>query len=903
MTLTDGALTGQDTSTLSDVEKAVLIGGDGDNALDAHNFSGDVVLVGGAGNDSLYGGLANDTLEGGGGDDLLSGGYGSDTYVFQGEDLGSNAIDEPTDNSGDTVDLSGFGAPATVNLGSTQKQTVSPGQLDLTFTGDEAIDNAIGTAFSDVILGNALNNKISGGGGLDSLNGGDGDDWLTAGTTRRVYLDFDSATDPGEHVYTPSERDAIQAVVENDYALFDVSFTQIEPTEGAYVTVFFNETPIIHGGLQPGGESDRIGWRNLSRWGTVIVDVNGLFGEADNQLPPTSENFVALSSTIASHEFLHISGVRHHDAFGPPGLGISEAMAPERFLPAYPGSTSAHETPRHLIASPASVRSTLVDAMSDPFIGERAAVKLAYGETGETLFELPAVAVQPLGELPSLDVPNTIEGGVNAGVDLDVRAVNVVGSIELISVGDRTISESDRYAFQGRKDEVVTIEVMSQILRDRIANPVDAVLRVYDSAGHKIAFYDNHLPPESRLGAFNDDGFEPPDPILLDLVLPADGEYVVEVDTFSFDIPEVSQYLLQSDIDQFIEDNPNHVSVWDQDDGDYELLIYSIKDVAGAAPAAPGDTLEGGAGADKLVGNSGNETYYADADDSIEDPSGEPLMLGNLQLKGKEGDTIRFTAAVPSAEDPLAFALAEVEGYPYPAGATIDSSGEFLWTSSDNEIFAVQIVATASGMEYTQDILIDVGNVAPTLFLTGNRTIKERTEYALELGSITDPGDDTVEGYSIDWGDGTVEDFPFPEAGSPSNQAFTHTYANGPANHTIVVSLTDEDGTHHRAAVTEVAVENVPPRFQLAGLDSIQEGSEYTVMLGALDPPDESVAYSIDWGDGIKEDVAGAPNGQSLTHVYADGGPTIRTIRLWSTDAGESALAGTKHVIVGNATP
>jgi len=114
----------------------------------------------------------------------------------------------------------------------------------------------------------------------------------------------------------------------------------------------------------------------------------------------------------------------------------------------------------------------------------------------------------------------------------------------------KPVSESDFYSFAGSKG-TVTIEVLSQILKHRFANPIDAVLRVYDSSGDKIAYYDG------QLGAFNDDGFERPDAILLDLQLPADGLYIVEVDTFNFEIPEFGQYLPGFDVGGFCAANPS----------------------------------------------------------------------------------------------------------------------------------------------------------------------------------------------------------------------------------------------------------------------------------------------------------------------------------------------------------
>src|SRR5207248_2999042 len=53
---------------------------------------------------------------------------------------------------------------------------------------------------------------------------------------------------------------------------------------------------------------------------------------------------------------------------------------------------------------------------------------------------------------------------------------------------------------------------------------IDSILRVYDSAGKLLAYYGQP--------AINDDQFEPPDSTVIDLVLPGDGIYYVEVDTF-----------------------------------------------------------------------------------------------------------------------------------------------------------------------------------------------------------------------------------------------------------------------------------------------------------------------------------------------------------------------------------
>nr|WP_276607580.1 Calx-beta domain-containing protein [Limisphaera ngatamarikiensis] len=63
---------------LNSIEQARLIGGEGNNLLDASGFSGRAILVGGLGNDTIIGGSGPDILMGGPGDDTLTGGRGND---------------------------------------------------------------------------------------------------------------------------------------------------------------------------------------------------------------------------------------------------------------------------------------------------------------------------------------------------------------------------------------------------------------------------------------------------------------------------------------------------------------------------------------------------------------------------------------------------------------------------------------------------------------------------------------------------------------------------------------------------------------------------------------------------------------------------------------------------------
>ncbi|MDH3770798.1 MAG: NHL repeat-containing protein, partial [Nitrospirota bacterium] len=83
---------------------------------------------------------------------------------------------------------------------------------------------------------------------------------------------------------------------------------------------------------------------------------------------------------------------------------------------------------------------------------------------------------------------------------------------------------------------------------------------------------------------------------------------------------------------------------------------------------------------------------------------------------------------------------------------------------------------------------LTVNNVAPTLTATGAATATSGSSYTLNL-SASDPGDDTIGGWTINWGDGTIDTV----AGNPPS--VTHTYTNLGFTNNILASATDEDGT------------------------------------------------------------------------------------------------------------
>lgn len=159
---------------------------------------GNDVLFGGADDDQLFGDVGDDWLNGEAGGDTLLGGTGSDRYVFSGTELGNERIvGEAHFLDTDTIDFSALEQSVNIDL---QLNNISQAIGDrgtLTLVSDPlvipsnppqvlpnesaAIENIVGTRFSDELIGNRTNNHLEGRDGNDQLEGNAGHDVLDGG--------------------------------------------------------------------------------------------------------------------------------------------------------------------------------------------------------------------------------------------------------------------------------------------------------------------------------------------------------------------------------------------------------------------------------------------------------------------------------------------------------------------------------------------------------------------------------------------------------------------------------------------------------------------------------------------------------------------------------------------------
>jgi len=575
--------------------------------------AGDDVFVNNASCDDLHGNAVVMAVDLGSGTDRavvggqnlvgrLSSGIGDDQVSFVGGVTGALALEESAFGGVDTLDFSRLtGGGITIDLATTVPQVVRAG-LTLLLSNGLGVENVVGTPAADTIFGNSLDNLLT---GADLADDRGGPATPLNGRTQVVLLDFDSRTEAGEHVYTATERAAILAGLNSIYAGFQVSFVTSAPARGEYATVFFNQS---RADGQPGGDSSEIDFGNRNLGGTAIVQVNGLLGLPGGP-EATSANFIPASTWMAAHELGHLMGLRHADAFGPVGFVVN--TAPQALglaaTPAVPGAPAAWETNTAIMATPALTGFTLDDLTTSHFFSEREAVKLAFNQRAPVVPDGRLLVAEQSAQhagissaqslsLASLPVPNTLRRGFDAGKELVVAAVDVVGTVA-------TSGQKDIYRIDGRRGDLLNLQVMSKALNRYQGQNFDAYLIVSDAAGKVVAS--------------SDDEFESQDPSIVDLVLPADGSYSIEVR--GFDATQTGSYELFAW--RFDTASPLDVGdVIDGRDGNDILLGGAGEDILSGG--AGSDLLSGGTGDDLLVGGDGADRLDGGNDDDV-------LVAGN----------------------------------------------------------------------------------------------------------------------------------------------------------------------------------------------------------------------------------------------------------------------------------
>ncbi|MBC8876496.1 MAG: cadherin domain-containing protein [Planctomycetes bacterium] len=188
----------------------------------------------------------------------------------------------------------------------------------------------------------------------------------------------------------------------------------------------------------------------------------------------------------------------------------------------------------------------------------------------------------------------------------------------------------------------------------------------------------------------------------------------------------------------------------------------------------------------------------------------------------------------------------------------------------DQGTYSISVVVRdgTGGIDWATTTLT-VNDTPPTLTTTGDSVYKVDKEYTLQL-SATDPGDDTISSWTIDWGDGTIETL----AGNPTSA--THTYTQAGFTYDILASVTNEEGTFLQDPVPGHQVGIVTNRAPVANAGGpyvINETDSVTLdASGSVDPDDDPLTYSWDIdNDGTYGDVTGESPTLSWAQLAGNG--------------------------------
>lgn len=237
----------------------------------------------------------------------------------------------------------------------------------------------------------------------------------------------------------------------------------------------------------------------------------------------------------------------------------------------------------------------------------------------------------------------------------------------------------------------------------------------------------------------------------------------------------------------------------------------------------------------------------------------------------------------------------------------------------DNGSYSITVMITSSaGGSDVEVYSITVGNVAPTLAISGASTTNEGATYTLNLSEM-DPGADTVTGWTINWGDSTQV-----IVGNPTS--VTHVYAdgNGSSSYVISATATDEDGTHGPSNSVNVTVLNLAPTANAGGPYLTFDDTPITLTGSGTDPAGAADPLTFTWdldNDGIYgETGGGATRGNEVganptfnpvglaAGTYAvkvkvsdgDGGETVGTSSVQVLTQGTLLIDGVLYVVGSN---
>jgi PKD repeat protein len=285
----------------------------------------------------------------------------------------------------------------------------------------------------------------------------------------------------------------------------------------------------------------------------------------------------------------------------------------------------------------------------------------------------------------------------------------------------------------------------------------------------------------------------------------------------------------------------------------------------------------------------------------------EPTLnvAGTLTLNEGSSTTLNATASAASGST-----ISRIEWDNNYNGTTFRPAAtgrtfRFNATNNGTRVVAARAIDSQNRVSTVITRTLTIADVAPTITITTPNSADEGQAHTLSW-RYSDPGNggnDLVTGWSIDWGDGNIDNF---NSSVPKNtiRSAEHTYTSD-GNYNITLTATQQNGP---ATTTRVmAVAQVNPIVTVSTTDtSIDEGDTATIAFGTTNRNQTISGWSIDWGDGETEFAEVGT--EELTHVYNEPGSFSVAVKAIEIDEGNldpnsNVGVGTVSIAVANLDP
>jgi uncharacterized delta-60 repeat protein len=235
--------------------------------------------------------------------------------------------------------------------------------------------------------------------------------------------------------------------------------------------------------------------------------------------------------------------------------------------------------------------------------------------------------------------------------------------------------------------------------------------------------------------------------------------------------------------------------------------------------------------------------------------------------------------------------------------ATNSDEAFAMTTGADGNILvAGRTTATGLTSSYNFGLARYIMNDAPVAIINCPASVTEGAAFQLNGTGSSD-----IDGTVVTWEwDLNYDGVTFTSDATGSTTTFSAAGLDGPSSRMVALRVTDNLGATHIVS-RSIAITNVAPNLAISGNSSSNEGSAYSLVLGAVtDPGQDTVSqYVIHWGDGSSSiiDAAALPANRTIAHTFADNGSYAITVDLTDEDGNYLNRANAFSVAVNDVAP